>query len=90
MNKKREEAFLTYFKEKGVEKQIRISPAKNVTPYNGFSYYKIEYKAEYPEALIKAYRQMNEINDVSPRKQFKRDRKNTKNSLLKIPMNASK
>ncbi|MDQ3190867.1 MAG: DUF748 domain-containing protein [Bacteroidota bacterium] len=60
--KKRQEAFLYFFKEKEVEKQLKFSEAKNTFPYNGFSFYKIEYKTEFPESLINAYQKMNEIN----------------------------
>jgi hypothetical protein len=63
LNKQREEAFIAYFKEKEVEKQVKFTAGKNMLPYNGFSNYKLEYKGEFPESLKKAYRQMNEIND---------------------------
>lgn len=75
LNQERENAFISYFKEKEVEKQITISTGENVIPYNGFSFYKIEYKGEFPEPLIKAYRQMNELNDEAPRNKFKKERK---------------
>lgn len=81
LNREREKAFVSYFKNRGVEKQVKIATAKNVIPYNGFSFYKIEYKGEFPESLIKAYRQMNELNDKAPRKKFKEERKKNKNRL---------
>jgi hypothetical protein len=59
----REENFLSYFKKKGVEKQIMITSGEDLHPYNGFSFFKIEYKSELPQSLVKAYRQMNEINE---------------------------
>ena len=75
LKRERKNAFISYFKERGVEKQIKISLDENVIPYNGFSFYKIEYKGEFPESLIKAYRDMNELNDEEPRKKFKKERR---------------
>ena len=72
---------MSWFREKGVEKRIKISAGENVIPYNGFSFYKIEYKGEYPKALIKAYRQMNEFNNEAPRNLFKKERKKNKGTL---------
>ncbi len=40
-----------------------------------FHIYKIDYKGEFPESLIKAYQKMNELNDEAPRKKFKQERK---------------
>jgi hypothetical protein len=73
LNKRREADFISFFKMKNAEKQVKFSADKNVTPYNGFSFYKIAYKNEFPESLLKAYRKMNELNDVSPRKKFKKE-----------------
>ena len=74
LNKERENAFISYFKKQEVEKQIKIYTNKNLIPYNGFSFYKIEYKGEFPEYLIKANGQMDELNDEAPRKKFKNER----------------
>ena len=63
-------------KKRGVEKRVSISErTKMLIPYNGFSFYKIEYKGEFPESLIKAYKQMNDFNTEAPRKRFKLERK---------------
>lgn len=75
LNRERANALLFYFRNKGVEKQVRFASAENEVPYNGFSYYKIEYKGEYPKALIKAYGKMNELNEAAPRKKFYEQRK---------------
>jgi len=75
LNKDREKAFISYFKKGEVEKQVKIFPGGNVIPYNGFSFYKIDYKEEFPEYLIKAYQQMNELNSEAPRKKFRQERK---------------
>lgn len=75
----RESTFISFFKENGVEKQVKFQTSNNIIPYNGFSFYKIEYKGELPEYLIEAYQQMDEFNDEGPREQFKKDRKSIKN-----------
>ena len=59
--KERENRFINYFKDKKVEKQVRFTAGSNTIPYNGFSFYKIEYKGELPESLTKAYLEMNEM-----------------------------
>lgn len=74
LNNKRQKAFYAYFKKVKVEKQVSVIPAENVVPYNGFSFYKIEYKGEFPESLIKAYRKMNNLNNAEPRRKFKKER----------------
>jgi Domain of Unknown Function (DUF748) len=74
LNKKREDAFILPFKEKAVENRVKIYTGENTIPYNGFSFYKIVYKGEFPKTLIKAYQQMNELDDVAPRKGYKEER----------------
>ncbi len=81
LNKERENAFIFYFKEKKVEKRVKLFAGENLVPYNGFSFYKIEYKGEFPESLINAYQQMNELNDEAPRKRFYQERKKSGSQL---------
>jgi hypothetical protein len=81
LNKEREDAFMSYFKNKAVENRLKIYPGENNIPYNGFSFYKITYKGEPPESLIKAYRKMNELNNETPRKKFKKERKKNRSVL---------
>lgn len=78
-NSARKKIFMTYFNEKKVEKQIKFSNSENTIPYNGFSFYKIAYKGEFPDALKKAYSQMNKLNSKIPRNRFKKERKTYKN-----------
>jgi hypothetical protein len=78
LNQEREEAFMLYFKKKAVENRVKIYNGENNVPYNGFSFYKIIYKGELPESLIKAYQQMNELNNVAPRKRFEEEREKNK------------
>jgi len=81
VNKERVNAFMFCFREMKVEKQIKMAAVQDVIPYNGFSFYKIDYKDEFPEDLIKAYRIMNELNDEVPRKEFEKERIKNKNAL---------
>jgi hypothetical protein len=81
LNKEREDAFMLPFKKKAVGNRVKIYADENNIPYNGFSFYKIVYKGEFPESLIKAYRQMNELNNAAPRKRFKQEREKIKSAL---------
>jgi hypothetical protein len=81
LNRERESAFISYFKDANVENRITISADQNVIPYNGFSFYKIEYKGEFPEKLVDAYLKMNELNDKAPRNLFKKERRKFRNIL---------
>ena len=74
MTQKREYAFILPFRKKAVENRVKIYTSENTIPYNGFSFYKIVYKGEFPGFLIKAYQQMNELDDVAPRKRYKEER----------------
>lgn len=78
LNVRREGAFMIYFKKSGVEKQIKIYDDENVIPYNGFSFYKIEYNFEFPPALLRAYQEMDQLNHEEPRKEFFKRRKKIK------------
>lgn len=75
LNKKRVNTFMLYFKENGTEKRVKIALGKNVIPYNGFSFYKINYQGDLPNYLLEAYRKMNELNNETPRNKFKKARK---------------
>jgi hypothetical protein len=79
LKKERENSLTSFFKDKGVLKQVKFTPDKNIIPYNGFSFYKIDYKGEFPESLIRAYREMNELNEEPPRDKFNKERKKINN-----------
>ncbi len=81
LNKEREKTFMLPFKKKSVENRIKINTAENNIPYNGFSFYKIVYNGELPKALIKAYKQMDELNDEAPRKGYEKEREKIKKEL---------
>ena len=74
LNKNRIAAFKSYFKEKDVENHVIIQSAENTVPYNGFSFFKIVYNGEFPKSLQNAYQTLNELNNESPRKMFKKER----------------
>lgn len=77
LNNERKKAFIYYFKKKGVERRVKIYEGKNVIPYNGFSFYKIKYKGELPESLIRAYHKINELDEELPREKFKKEHRKT-------------
>lgn len=74
LNKARENTFNSYFKEKGVNNKVTFSSAEDNIPYNGFSFYKITYKGELPDYLLKAYKKMGELNNENPREQYQKER----------------
>ncbi len=74
LNDERKAAFILHFKKKAVENRVKIHTALNTIPYNGFSFFKIDYNGEFPKSLINAYQQMNELNNEAPRKAFKKER----------------
>jgi hypothetical protein len=79
LNKERENVFMLQFKKKSVENRVKIHTGENNIPYNGFSFFKIVYNGELPESLIKANKELNDLNDVSPRKKFEKEREESKN-----------
>jgi hypothetical protein len=74
LNKARENNFLLYFKEKGVDKQVVFNSPQSDIPYNGFSFYKIAYKGDLPDYLLKAYREMTGLDNKKPREKYMKER----------------
>lgn len=72
--KARQATFLALFKEEKLDKRVQFSPNKNVVPFNGFSFYEISYKGDFPDYLRDAHDKMNEFDDLSPRKKYKEKR----------------
>ena len=80
LKKERLKTFMFFFEKEGVKNQIKIHSGNDMIPYNGFSFYKIKYKNDFPESLIHAYQKINELNNQAPRKKYKKEReKNKKN-----------
>ena len=73
--KDRETSFREIFLAHGTDDRLKIYASKIDIPYNGFSYYKLEYPGEIPNALHKAYQEMNDLNDEGPRKKYLNRRK---------------
>ncbi len=73
--KQREANVRSYFQAEGVENQISVAAAKSTIPVNGFSYYLIEYKGDYPYEVIDAYYKMNDLNNKISRRDYKKERK---------------
>ena len=80
LNTLRKSAFKLYFKENNLNTRLNIHSVTDNIPFNGFSYYIIDYKGDIPKSLKKAYERINELNNESPRKKFKKIR--NKNNRL--------
>jgi len=74
-------AFNLFFIKGDLDSRIKISKNEYVIPYNGFSFYKIEYHGKIPKSLTKAYRKMNELNNEEPRRKYKEERKKNDSRL---------
>lgn len=72
----REANFRSYFKDKGVNARVKVGGHTPTIPFNGFSYYKIDYKGDFPEKLLFAYYEMNDLNRTRPRRKYKNKREN--------------
>jgi hypothetical protein len=83
LNKERENSFMNYFRKKKIDNRVIILKGDNIVPYNGFSFYKFDYNGDFPDYLIKAYRQMDDLNSEAPRKKFRQERNSIENSTLK-------
>ena len=75
LNKNRQQIFTDYFKKRGVADRVKIQEAKTTIPFDGFSYYEIQYKGDIPPTLLKAYQKMNELNAESPRIKYRKEHK---------------
>ena len=71
----RKETFLAYFRAKGLDKRVKFLAAESRIPFNGFSFYRIDYKGDLPFYLYKAYSEMNDLDDSPPRRRFKKERR---------------
>ncbi|MBK7967036.1 MAG: DUF748 domain-containing protein [Bacteroidetes bacterium] len=81
LNENRKNIFINYFKKENVESRVKIATANTVIPFNGFSFYKIEYKGELPKSLLNAYNDMNQLNNKAPRRKYKNVRLKNKELL---------
>ncbi|HLP51491.1 MAG TPA: DUF748 domain-containing protein [Chitinophagales bacterium] len=74
LNKARQQAFLSVFKENQTSAQVKFIKPEMGVPFNGFSRYKIDYNGDIPERLQNAYEAIEEANMKAPRKKHKGDR----------------
>ena len=78
LNTSRKNAFKQYFKDNGISKKVTMHQTTDNIPFNGFSFFKIDYKGDIPKSLQKAYERINELNNEPPRKKFKKTREKSK------------
>lgn len=71
--KNREQSFRASFKE--FSSRVKFVSVKSSVPFNGFSNYRINYNGEIPEKLREAYLDMQDINEMAPRKKYKEKRR---------------
>ncbi|MFN3916134.1 MAG: DUF748 domain-containing protein [Flavobacteriales bacterium] len=76
LTKDRQLSFLALFKEDKLDNRVKFLTNKNLIPFNGFSFYEIGYKGDFPDYLRDAHDKMNEFDDLSPRKKYKDKREN--------------
>ena len=75
LNKNRQQIFMSYFIKQSVADRVKIHETETTIPFDGFSYYEIQYKGDFPPALLKAYQKMNELNGESPRIKYRKEHK---------------
>ena len=75
LNKNRQQIFMDYFLKRSVADRVKIHEPETSIPFDGFSYYDIQYKGDFPPELLKAYQKMNELNGESPRIKYRKEHK---------------
>jgi len=70
----RQNKFLSFFKDEKIINKVKFLKSKNTIPFNGFSFYEINYKGDFPEFLREAYDKMNELDRQAPRKEYQKKR----------------
>jgi hypothetical protein len=83
----RQNTFLESFGD-DVRQRVKMMPSETVIPFDGFSYYRINYNGEMPPKLLDAYDEINQINDEKPRRQYLKARKENGGILpeAKLPL----
>jgi len=69
LNKTRQNVFMTYFGD--TKQRVKFNTINDVVPFNGYSYYKINYNGDIPESLLEAYNELQGINNAVPREKYK-------------------
>jgi hypothetical protein len=73
--KQRKTSFLGPFVENGTESQLKMNANINHIPYDGFSYFRLDYPKGMDDKLRKAYEKMRALNNEAPRKKYLKERK---------------
>jgi len=71
----RKASFRNVFVENGTERQVKMNTSKSSIPYNGFSYFNLEYPNGINNKLRRAYEKMLDLDDEAPRKKYLNERK---------------
>jgi hypothetical protein len=74
LDEARTRLFKSFFTD-GTDARVKFRKPIATVPYNGYSYFKIDYEGELPKGLHKAYLEMMELNDEAPRNKYLRARK---------------
>lgn len=75
LSEERMSQFFGFFKEENLKSRIQVRPTVSKVPFNGFSFLSIKYIGVLPNDLLRAYIEMNELNNKNPRKLFNKTRK---------------
>jgi hypothetical protein len=70
LENERKQAFVALFEKNKTSDRIEVLKPENEVPFNWFSYYRIEYKGEVPEALKEGFQKLYEYNSEPPRRKF--------------------
>jgi hypothetical protein len=73
LEKERLESFKTVFGDEKFKTRIKIHKTVNKVPFNGYSYFKINYKGDLPDSFQRSYHLMEELDSQPPRDKFKND-----------------
>ncbi len=69
----REIIFKNYFGD--AANRVKFKRNESTVPFNGFSYYKIDYPNEIPEELVMAYEELKQLDKEAPRERYNAKRK---------------
>ena len=73
--RERKLAFLQLFESTSSQNRVKFATPQSAVPFNGFSYYKIDYQGDFPKNLMKAYEKIDELNEQNPRGKYQQERK---------------
>lgn len=70
LHKLREANFMSFFRAERVSERVKLQKPKEMVPYNGYSYFRIDYDGEMPAELREAFEELQELNHEYPRKKY--------------------